>query len=52
MKGTVKWYSAREGRICTQNRDTSWDLFKRGRYVEHEVENLDRGPKATNVKKI
>jgi CspA family cold shock protein len=63
MKGTVKWYNARKGYGFIQGEDGK-DVFvhrtaipvgtflNEGDTVEYEVENSDRGPKATNLKKI
>ena len=62
MKGTVKWYNARKGYGFIEGEDGK-DVFvhrtslpsgiflNEGDKVEFEIEESDRGPKATNVKK-
>lgn len=63
MKGTVKWYNARKGYGFIEGEDGK-DVFvhrtalpsgiflNEGDKVEFEVEESDRGPKATNIKKL
>jgi len=63
MKGTVKWYNARKGYGFIEGEDGK-DVFvhrtslpsgiflDEGDKVEFEVEESDRGPKATNIKKL
>jgi len=63
MKGTIKWYNARKGYGFVQGEDGK-DVFihrtalpggvflNEGDKVEFEVEESDRGPKATNIKKL
>ena len=63
MKGTVKWYNARKGYGFIQGEDEK-DVFVHrssipmGTFlnewdkVEYEIEDSDRGPKATNIKKV
>ena len=63
MKGTVKWYNARKGYGFIEGEDGK-DVFvhrtslpsgiflDEGDKVEFEVEDSDRGPKATNIKKL
>lgn len=62
MKGTVKWYNSRKGYGFIQGEDGK-DVFvhrsslpegiylNEGDKVEYEMEESDRGPKATNIKK-
>lgn len=62
MKGTIKWYNSRKGYGFVQGEDGK-DIFvhrssvpegvflNEGDAVEYEVEDSDRGPKATNIKK-
>lgn len=62
MKGTVKWYNARKGYGFIQGEDGK-DVFvhrtsipmgtflNEGDQVEYEIEESDRGPKATNIRK-
>jgi len=63
MKGKVKWYNARKGYGFIEGEDGK-DVFvhrtalpseiflNEGDKVEFEVEESDRGPKATNIKKL
>ncbi len=63
MKGTVKWYNDRKGFGFIQGED-GVDVFvhrtalpmgtflNEGDEVEFEIEESDRGPKATNIKKL
>lgn len=63
MKGTVKWYNPRKGYGFIQGEDEK-DIFvhrssipmgtflNEGDKVEYEIEDSDRGPKATNIKKL
>jgi len=63
MKGTVKWYNARKGYGFIQGEDGK-DVFvhrtsvptgvflHEGDKVEFEIESSDRGPKATDIKKL
>lgn len=62
MKGTIKWYNQRKGYGFILGEDGK-DIFlhrssvpaeirlSEGDKVEYEIEDTDRGPKATNVKK-
>jgi len=63
MKGTIKWYNPRKGYGFIQGEDGK-DVFvhrtavpegtflHEGDAIEYEVESSDRGPKATNIKKV
>lgn len=63
MKGTVKWYNEMKGYGFIEGEDGE-DIFvhrtslpigtglTEGDTVEYEPEDSDRGPKATNVKKV
>jgi len=63
MKGTVKWYNARKGYGFIQGEDEK-DVFvhrsaipdgtflEEGDAVEYKVEDTERGPQATNIKKV
>jgi CspA family cold shock protein len=62
MKGTIKWYNTRKGYgfILGENGKETFlhrsavppELqLKEGDKVEYEIEESDRGPKATNLKK-
>jgi len=63
MKGTVKWYNSRKGYGFIEGEDKK-DIFvhrnsipdgtylNEGDQVEYETEDSDKGPQATNVKKI
>jgi CspA family cold shock protein len=62
MKGTIKWYNVRKGYGFIQGEDEKeifvhrssvpeGTLLNEGDKVEYEVEDSDRGPKATNIKK-
>ena len=63
MKGTVKWYNDMKGFGFIANEDGKEVFVHRtaipmgeglyeGDQVEYEIEDSDRGPRATNVKKI
>jgi CspA family cold shock protein len=63
MKGTVKWFNERKGFGFIEGEDekdifvhrTSLEegtLLNDGDQVEYEVEASERGPQATNVKKL
>jgi CspA family cold shock protein len=63
MKGTIKWYNSRKGYGFIEGEDKK-DIFvhrnsipdgtylNEGDQVEYEIEDTDKGPQATNVKKI
>jgi CspA family cold shock protein len=63
MKGTIKWYNSRKGYGFIEGEDKK-DIFvhrnsipdgtylNEGDQVEYEIEDSDKGPQATNVKKI
>ncbi|RLF29160.1 MAG: cold-shock protein [Thermoplasmata archaeon] len=63
MKGSVKWYNARKGYGFIQGEDGK-DVFvhrtaipvgtflHEGDQVEYQIENSERGPKATKIKKL
>ena len=63
MKGTIKWYNSRKGYGFIEGKDKK-DIFvhhnsipngtylNEGDQVEYEIEESDKGPQATNVKKI
>ena len=63
MKGTIKWYNARKGYGFIQGEDEK-DVFvhqsavppgtflNEGDKVEYEIEESERGPQATNIKKL
>ena len=63
MNGKVKWYNARKGYGFIEGEDGK-DVFvhrtslpegiflNEGDKVEYETEDSDRGPKATNIKKV
>jgi len=63
MKGTVKWYNDMKGFGFLANEDGNEvfvhrtaipmgaDLYE-GDQVEYEIEDSDRGQRATNVKKL
>ena len=63
MKGKIKWYNARKGYGFIEGEDKK-DIFvhrnsipdgtylNEGDQVEYEIEDSDKGPQATNVKKI
>jgi CspA family cold shock protein len=65
MKGTVKWFNDRKGFGFIEGEDKNKkDIFvhrnalpegtylKDGDKVEYEIESSEKGPNATNVKKI
>lgn len=63
MKGTIKWYNARKGYGFIQGEDEK-DVFvhrsaipngtyiNEGDKVEYEIEDSERGPQATKIKKL
>ena len=63
MKGTVKWYNARKGYGFIQGEDEK-DVFvhqsaipngiyiNEGDKVEYEIEESEKGPQATKIKKL
>ncbi len=63
MKGTVKWYNARKGYGFITGEDNK-DVFvhqsaippgtyiNEGDKVEYEIEESEKGPHATNIKKL
>jgi CspA family cold shock protein len=63
MKGTIKWYNARKGYGFIDGEDGK-DVFihqsvvptgtflNEGDKVEYEIEEAERGPQATNIKKL
>lgn len=63
MKGTIKWYNEMKGFGFIANEDGK-DVFVHrtaipaetglyeGDQVEYDIEDSDRGPKATNIKKL
>ena len=63
MKGTVKWYNARKGYGFITDEDDE-DVFvhrsaipngtyiNEGDKVEYEIEESERGPQATKIKKL
>ena len=63
MKGKIKWYNSRRGygfiecedkKDIFVHRDSIPDgtVLNEGDQVEYETEDSDKGPKATNVKKL
>ena len=63
MKGKIKWYNERKGYGFIVGEDEKETFVHRnsipdgtnlneGDEVEYEIEDSDRGPKATNVKKL
>ncbi|MFE3845282.1 cold-shock protein [Thermoplasmatota archaeon] len=63
MKGKIKWYNSRKGygfiegedkKDIFVHRDSIPDgtLLNEGDQVEYETEDSDKGPKATNLKKL
>jgi len=63
MKGKIKWYNSRKGYGFIEGEDKK-DIFvhrdsipdgtvlNEGDQVEYEIEDSDKGPKATNIKKL
>ena len=63
MKGKIKWYNARKGYGFIEGEDKK-DIFvhrnsipdgtylNEGDQVEYEIEDSDKGPHATNLKKL
>ena len=63
MKGKIKWYNSRKGYGFIEGEDKK-DIFvhrdsipdgtvlNEGDQVEYETEDSDKGPKATNIKKL
>jgi CspA family cold shock protein len=63
MKGKIKWYNSRKGYGFIEGEDKK-DIFvhrnsipdgtylNEGDEVEYEIEESDKGPQATNVKKL
>ena len=63
MKGTVKWYNARKGYGFILGEDNE-DVFvhrsaippgtflNEGDKVEYKIEDSEKGPQATNIKKL
>jgi len=63
MKGTIKWYNARKGYGFIQGEDEK-DVFvhqsaippgtflNEGDKVEYEIEESEKGPQATKIKKL
>jgi CspA family cold shock protein len=63
MQGTIKWYNARKGYGFIQGEDGE-DIFvhrssvpdgtflDEGDKVEYKIEDTERGPQATNIKKL
>lgn len=63
MKGTVKWFNDRKGYgfilgddekeiFVHRNSIAEGTYINEGDPVEYEIESSDKGPNATNVKKI
>jgi cold shock protein len=63
MKGTVKWFNDRKGygfilgddekEIFVHRNSLAEDTYiNEGDPVEYEIESSDKGPNATNVKKL
>ena len=63
MKGKIKWYNSRKGYGFIEGEDKK-DIFvhrdsipdgtylNEGDQVEYEIEDSDKGPQATNLKKL
>ena len=63
MKGTIKWYNARKGYGFIDGEDGK-DVFvhrsavptgtylNEGDKVEYEIEEAEKGPQATSIKKV
>ena len=63
MKGKIKWYNSRKGYGFIEGDDKK-DIFihrnsipdgtylNEGDQVEYEIEDSDKGPQATNLKKL
>ena len=63
MKGKIKWYNERKGYGFIESEDDKeifvhrtsipmGTMLNEGDQVEYEIEESDRGPQATNVKKV
>ena len=63
MKGKIKWYNSRKGYGFIEGEDKKDTFVHRdsipdgtslneGDQVEYEIEDSDKGPKATNIKKL
>jgi CspA family cold shock protein len=63
MKGKIKWYNSQRGYGFIEGEDKK-DIFvhrnsipdgtylNEGDEVEYDIENTDKGPQATNLKKL
>jgi len=63
MKGTIKWYNARKGYGFIEGEDgkdvfvhrsvvPTGTLLDEGDKVEYEIEDSEKGPQATSIKKL